>query len=92
MEIQTFDQLIARVKSSRRQFRVAVANAGDAHTLEAVSYTHLDVYERQSSYRPTMSFSYMNNFVIFFSKVINLDMWQSAFFRYTSSHCRWQSR
>ena len=36
MEIQTFDQLIARVKSSRRQFRVAVANAGDAHTLEAV--------------------------------------------------------
>lgn len=36
MEIQTFDQLIARVKSSRRQFRVAVANACDAHTLEAV--------------------------------------------------------
>lgn len=36
MEIQTFDQLIARVKDSRRQFRVAVANAGDVHTLEAV--------------------------------------------------------
>lgn len=36
MELKTFDELIHRVKNSGREFRVAVANAGDAHTLEAV--------------------------------------------------------
>ena len=36
MKLKTFDELIDRVKNSGRKFRVAVANAGDAHTLEAV--------------------------------------------------------
>ena len=37
MEVKSFDELIARVKNSGKKFRVAVANAGEAHTLEAVS-------------------------------------------------------
>lgn len=36
MEIRCFDELVRRVKNSGRKFRVAVANAGDEHTLEAV--------------------------------------------------------
>ncbi len=36
MEIKAFDELVARVKNSKKKFRVAVANAGDTHTLEAV--------------------------------------------------------
>ena len=35
-EIRTFDELVERVKKSGRKFRMAVASAGDDHTLEAV--------------------------------------------------------
>ena len=36
MEYHTYDELIEKVKSQPRKARVAVAAAGDSHTLEAV--------------------------------------------------------
>ena len=41
MVFHNFDELIAHVKGQPSRARMAVAAAGDAHTIEAVSYTHL---------------------------------------------------
>ena len=45
--IKNFEQLKEMLKAMPVKRKVAVVPAQDEHTLEAVSYTHLDVYKRQ---------------------------------------------